>query len=336
MNTSQSGDPSRSPQRATHAPALGFGCATLFGLPSRRSRRAVLEAAYDQGIRHFDVAPMYGLGLAEPELGDFLVGKPDAMVATKFGIRTTPAGRVAGLIQPPVRRIMKAFPTVKTQAKRSGSKRDSGLVGRILYSAHDYSPANARVALSASLRSLRRSHIDHFLLHEPAGGLSPRNDDLIGFLDSEVRKGTIGHWGPAGDLSEMDPPLTALTARATTIQMPYDLINGHGGPYGGTERRTVVFGFLASTLPAVRAALSSDPAFRQQCSELLDSDLADQRTVVHLLIRNALTDNDFGTVLLSSTSSDHLRATCAAARAPLRNEAEVASLIRQKCLETRV
>jgi hypothetical protein len=41
-------------------------------------------------------------------------------------------------------------------------------------------------------------------------------------------------------------------------------------------------------------------------------------------------------VLLSSTDSSHLQATCASARAPLRNEAEVARLIRQKCLEMRV
>ena len=31
----------------------------------------MLEVAYGLGIRHFDVAPMYGLGLAETELQTF-------------------------------------------------------------------------------------------------------------------------------------------------------------------------------------------------------------------------------------------------------------------------
>src|SRR4051812_7191906 len=67
--------------------ALGLGCAGLFSLPRRADRRAVLDAAYDLGVRHFDVAPMYGLGAAEPELGGFVGGRRDEVtVATKFGI----------------------------------------------------------------------------------------------------------------------------------------------------------------------------------------------------------------------------------------------------------
>ena len=48
--------------------AIGFGCAGLFRIPHRKARKAMLDAAYDAGIRHFDTAPMYGLGLAEAEL----------------------------------------------------------------------------------------------------------------------------------------------------------------------------------------------------------------------------------------------------------------------------
>ncbi|HET9153536.1 MAG TPA: aldo/keto reductase [Solirubrobacterales bacterium] len=50
---------------------LGFGCASLMRLPSRRRRQALLAEAFEQGIRHFDVARMYGLGAAEGELGRF-------------------------------------------------------------------------------------------------------------------------------------------------------------------------------------------------------------------------------------------------------------------------
>src|ERR671923_2879471 len=55
--------------------SLGIGCAGLFRASSPGQREALLHTAYDVGIRHFDVAPMYGFGLAEPELGAFVRGR---------------------------------------------------------------------------------------------------------------------------------------------------------------------------------------------------------------------------------------------------------------------
>src|SRR5690242_17572828 len=52
--------------------AVGFGCGGLMQSPSRRERMAVLGAAVDNGITPFDTARMYGLGMAETELGAFL------------------------------------------------------------------------------------------------------------------------------------------------------------------------------------------------------------------------------------------------------------------------
>ncbi|NKQ51368.1 aldo/keto reductase [Amycolatopsis sp. K13G38] len=48
---------------------------------------AVLEAAWECGVRYFDTAPHYGLGLAERRLGAFLKTKPraDYVVSTKVG-----------------------------------------------------------------------------------------------------------------------------------------------------------------------------------------------------------------------------------------------------------
>src|ERR1017187_8275756 len=44
---------------------LGFGCSSLMGAMGRKESVAMLEAAFDAGVRHFDVAPMYGFGQAE-------------------------------------------------------------------------------------------------------------------------------------------------------------------------------------------------------------------------------------------------------------------------------
>src|ERR1700722_13835950 len=66
---------------------LGFGCSSLMGSLGRRESLAMLEAAYDAGLRHFDVAPMYGYGQAEGCLGEFLARhKGELTVTTKFGI----------------------------------------------------------------------------------------------------------------------------------------------------------------------------------------------------------------------------------------------------------
>ena len=55
--------------------ALGQGCAPLGNLYrpiSERQAQETLAAAWRAGIRYFDVAPLYGLGLAETRLNHFL------------------------------------------------------------------------------------------------------------------------------------------------------------------------------------------------------------------------------------------------------------------------
>jgi len=69
---------------------LGFGAAPLGNLfrPVREDEaQAVLEAAWAAGVRYFDTAPLYGLGLSETRINHFLRGKPRAeyLISTKVG-----------------------------------------------------------------------------------------------------------------------------------------------------------------------------------------------------------------------------------------------------------
>jgi D-threo-aldose 1-dehydrogenase len=69
---------------------LGFGCApiaNLYRAVTEAEARTALEAAWDAGIRYFDTAPLYGLGLSETRLNPFLRGKPrgDYVISTKIG-----------------------------------------------------------------------------------------------------------------------------------------------------------------------------------------------------------------------------------------------------------
>jgi D-threo-aldose 1-dehydrogenase len=74
---------------------LGFGSAPLGNLYralGEDAAQAVLVAAWAAGIRYFDTAPLYGLGLSETRLNHFFRGKPrtDFIVSTKVGRRLIP------------------------------------------------------------------------------------------------------------------------------------------------------------------------------------------------------------------------------------------------------
>jgi D-threo-aldose 1-dehydrogenase len=83
---------------------LGFGCAPLGNLYRAigdEDAHATLEAAWETGIRYFDVAPLYGLGLAETRLNRFLRGKrrDDYVLSTKAGrlMRVSPPEERTGI-----------------------------------------------------------------------------------------------------------------------------------------------------------------------------------------------------------------------------------------------
>ena len=73
-----------------HFTELGFGGAPLGNLYrpiTERDARAALESAWMAGVRHYDTAPLYGLGLSETRINGFLRHKPraDYVLSTKVG-----------------------------------------------------------------------------------------------------------------------------------------------------------------------------------------------------------------------------------------------------------
>ncbi|MFV0300663.1 MAG: aldo/keto reductase [Paracoccus sp. (in: a-proteobacteria)] len=83
---------------------LGCGTAPLGNLyraVAGDEAQAVLRAAWEGGIRYFDTAPLYGLGLAETRLNAFLRGKPrdDYLLSTKVGrlLEPVPPGQRTGI-----------------------------------------------------------------------------------------------------------------------------------------------------------------------------------------------------------------------------------------------
>lgn len=83
---------------------LGFGGAALGNLyraVDDRSAVATLEAAWDAGIRFFDTAPYYGLGLSEQRIGAFLRGqaRSDFVISTKVGRLLDPDAAAVGIAE---------------------------------------------------------------------------------------------------------------------------------------------------------------------------------------------------------------------------------------------
>jgi D-threo-aldose 1-dehydrogenase len=69
---------------------MGFGGAPLGNLYRRvtdEDAQAALQAAYERGIRYFDTAPQYGLGLSERRFGEALrrFGRERVTLSTKVG-----------------------------------------------------------------------------------------------------------------------------------------------------------------------------------------------------------------------------------------------------------
>ena len=70
--------------------ALGFGAApigNLFTAVTDDEARDTLESAWSGGVRYFDTAPHYGLGLSERRVGEMLISHPrsEYVLSTKVG-----------------------------------------------------------------------------------------------------------------------------------------------------------------------------------------------------------------------------------------------------------
>jgi D-threo-aldose 1-dehydrogenase len=142
---------------------FGFGAANLGNLYRAMSddhAQAVLDAAWNAGIRYFDTAPHYGLGLSERRLGTFLAGKPrtDYVLSTKVG------------------RLLRPTPD------RAGRSDDAHgfAVPAAFERVWDFSADGVRRSLEESLQRLGLDRVDVLYLHDP----DEAGTDLGSALDS--------------------------------------------------------------------------------------------------------------------------------------------------------
>ncbi|WP_206012164.1 aldo/keto reductase, partial [Pseudomonas viridiflava] len=80
---------------------LGMGgtqIGNIFAPISDEQAAAVLQSAWDSGVRLFDTSPFYGFGLSEYRLGRFLHNRnpDDYVISTKVGRVLKAAGKPVG------------------------------------------------------------------------------------------------------------------------------------------------------------------------------------------------------------------------------------------------
>jgi D-threo-aldose 1-dehydrogenase len=129
---------------------LALGTATLGNLLAEMSderAREILESAWQVGVRYFDTAPHYGLGLAESRLGEFLRTRPrdEFVVSTKVG------------------RLLRQNPTWSGELDTD----EHYLVPARLRRVWDLSLDGIRRSLEESLQRLGLDRVDVVYLHDP-------------------------------------------------------------------------------------------------------------------------------------------------------------------------
>jgi len=283
--------------------------------PSAQHRQRLLAEAYEQGIRHFDVARMYGLGAAERELGQFARKYRDQIViATKFGIEPTgSAGRLARL-QGPARAAAARFPALRDAIKRRSDA---------FHQPHRYDSATARASLETSLRELGTDYVDILFIHDPAPGDHVDMTELSEVLEELRQAGRVRAWGLAG---EPDPCIglsKAMGARA--VLQVRDSILDETLARIDPARSAITFGILSRALKQIHGHISRSDEQRSRWSKIVGQDCGRPEVISSLLLQDALERNRKGTVLFSTTRPERVEAASIAVET-LSREPDPASL----------
>ena len=169
-----------------HVTRLGLGLAPIGGLyrpVGAAQARATVRRAWQLGIRYFDVAPLYGNGLAERRAGPELATRPRA----EFALST----KVGRLLRPD-----------------GGDGQDIWAEPAGVAPVFDFSAAGVRTSYAESLDRLGLDRADLLHLHDPEGPhLAPAAGEALPEL---VRMRAAGRIGAVSAGMNDAAPLTVL------------------------------------------------------------------------------------------------------------------------------
>ena len=258
----------------------------------------MLEAAFDAGIRHFDVAPMYGFGQAEGCLGEFLGRhRGEVTVTTKYGIPPVRSQGWMGLARAAARPVVRALPGLK--------RRMTQVAGSVVQPAGkaSFTAAGARESLERSLGELRTDHIDVWLLHEATVD-DLRDDALLRLLEDAVASGKIGTFGVGSERARVETLLAARPEYCATVQFEWSVMDPPVGPMKSFRMHHRA---LTDNIRGLQAKLVQEKARCAEWSREVGADLADRAALAALMLKAALVENPESVILFSSKRPAHIR-----------------------------
>jgi D-threo-aldose 1-dehydrogenase len=187
---------------------MAYGAAAMGNLlrtvPDEESSGAA-AAAWECGVRYFDVAPHYGLGLAERRLGLALRDRPrgEFLVSTKVG------------------RLLRPVPNPTSARDDEGFE-----VPADFLRVRDYSRDGVRRSLESSLERLGLDRIDIAFVHDPDDFYREALDSAFPSLEELRTEGAITSYGAGMNQSEMltrfvertDLDIVMLAGRYTLLE----------------------------------------------------------------------------------------------------------------------
>ncbi|MPZ80253.1 MAG: aldo/keto reductase [Actinophytocola sp.] len=189
---------------------LGLGCAQLGNLYRAMSDEiaaAIVDTAWAHGIRYFDTAPHYGLGLSERRLGAALAGRPrdEYVLSTKVG------------------RLLVANPGGAGERDTEGFD-----VPRTLVRRRDYSRDGVLRSLESSLARLGTDRVDIAFVHDPEDYVEEALTEALPTLVELRDQGVLGGIGLGMNfdavLAELvrraDVDVVMIAGRYTLLEQP--------------------------------------------------------------------------------------------------------------------
>ena len=212
--------------------------------------RATVDAAWDEGVRGFDTAPHYGLGLAERRLGAALRDRPrdEYAISTKVG------------------RLLVPGPGGGDDLATGGFAVPDDLVR-----SWDASADGVRRSLDESLGRLGLDRVDIAYLHDPdvyglESSLATGLPALAALRDEGVLSGVgVGSNSVAALLAALDtgiPDVVMLAGRYTLLEQPGRAVVERAAELGVRVVAVGVFnsGLLSRDVPAADATYDYVPA----------------------------------------------------------------------------
>ena len=229
-----------------------FGVAPIANLGREISAEdawETLEAAWAAGVRYYDTAPHYGLGLGEQRLGEFLRTKPrdEFIVSTKVG------------------RLLVENP-LGAQPDDDGFAVVTPLMRRL-----DYSADGVRRSLDESLTRLGLDRIDVVFVHDPDDHFAEVMEGAFPALDELRSSGVITSYGAGMNqtamltrfVNEADVDVVMCAGRYTLLEQgALDDLLPAAESRGVSVVAAAVFnsGLLARDRPSADATYNYGPA----------------------------------------------------------------------------